>query len=59
MSGEWKDEGMSGDYYVAVHKCGTRVRVMAGYTSICPKCQPEEYAKQEARLEALERLYGA
>jgi hypothetical protein len=56
VSSEWKDEGMSGDYYVEVHKpCGTRVYVMAGYTSVCPKCQPEEHAKQEAR----ERLYRA
>jgi len=33
--------------YEVQHKpCGTVIEVLQGYWAICPKCQPEEWAKR-------------
>ncbi len=43
---EWKEKGMCDDNYLMVHvPCGTRVQIVVGNCAICPKCQPEEWAK--------------
>lgn len=48
---EWEEEGMCDDiYYLSRHvPCGTQVQVMGGYPRVCPKCQPEEWAKTHAK----------
>lgn len=42
--GEWQDRGQI--YSVLLHvPCGTEVPVLMGQVAICPKCQPEQWAK--------------
>ena len=52
ISSEWKDEGtplVEDLYFPLVHKfCGTRFLLMGGFVPVCPKCQPEEFAKLRA-----------
>lgn len=45
---EWEEKGMCDDvYYVVVHvPCGTNVRMLMSHQAICPKCQPEEWARK-------------
>jgi hypothetical protein len=49
---EWEELRMCDDvYYILRHvPCGTEVQVMGGYKSICPLCQPEEWAKELGNL---------
>lgn len=47
---EWENKGMCDDYHVKVHKpCGTEIMILGGLEAVCPKCQPEEWAKREER----------
>ncbi len=51
---EWEDIGkgrlIDDLYYTVRHKpCGTVVNVQGGYVTVCPKCQPEEYAERERK----------
>lgn len=46
---DWEDGPISdGVHFKAKHKpCGTEVLIRAGNERVCPKCQPEEGAKEK------------
>ena len=46
-SEEWEDSGVIDDvYHKVMHTpCGTTVLILVGRVAVCPKCQPEEWAK--------------
>jgi len=48
---EWENRGVCDDrYYKMRHiPCGSQVLILMGHVAVCPKCQPEEYAKQTGK----------
>jgi hypothetical protein len=47
MANDWEEKGMRDGYHVFFHiPCGTGVLILPAHSVICPKCQPEEWAKE-------------
>lgn len=51
---EWEDIGkgplMDGIYSTVRHKCGTVVNIAQGYVLVCPKCNPDDWAKERGQV---------
>jgi hypothetical protein len=50
MADEWEFLGIEDEVYrECKHTCGTVVLVLEGCEAVCPKCQPEQYAKLKTK----------